>query len=252
MAACRDVDAPTRLRDRRRLVRDRRREGAAHRADSTSTASTRPTASAATGCSTTPTGCRRRTARCTSTRRASAWSTPTSRCRSPIRTSRTTPTSPATSTTTSTTSASATGSRSGRGSSAPSAAPTASWSVQLDGGETRRYDALLVANGHHWDPRWPEPAFPGSDVFAGEQLHSHDYTGRGSGAVPRQARGRAGHGQLGHGHRRRGVVHRRVRASGGAAGRVGDPQVRLRAPARPDLARGRGSRSACARSRCRA
>ena len=25
----------------------------------------------------------------------------------------------------------------------------------------------MVANGHHWDPRWPEPAFPGGDVFAG-------------------------------------------------------------------------------------
>jgi hypothetical protein len=33
----------------------------------------------------------------------------------------------------------------------------------------------MVANGHHWDPRWPEPAFPGSDEFAGEQVHVHDY-----------------------------------------------------------------------------
>jgi thioredoxin reductase len=38
---------------------------------------------------------------------------------------------------------------------------------------TQRYGAVLVANGHHWDPRYPEPAFPG--VFTGEQLHSHDY-----------------------------------------------------------------------------
>jgi dimethylaniline monooxygenase (N-oxide forming) len=51
------------------------------------------------------------------------------------------------------------------------------WEVTLDGGQTRRYDALLVANGHHWDPRPPEPAFPGSDEFAGLQLHSHEYTG---------------------------------------------------------------------------
>jgi dimethylaniline monooxygenase (N-oxide forming) len=49
------------------------------------------------------------------------------------------------------------------------------WRVTLDTGETRTYDALLVANGHHWDPRWPEPAFPGSDTFAGEQLHAHAY-----------------------------------------------------------------------------
>lgn len=47
------------------------------------------------------------------------------------------------------------------------------WSVSLDTGETRRYDALLVANGHHWNPRWPEPAFPGD--FDGVQMHSHHY-----------------------------------------------------------------------------
>ena len=34
-------------------------------------------------------------------------------------------------------------------------------------------DAVLVANGHHWDPRWPEPPFPGE--FNGRQLHAHDY-----------------------------------------------------------------------------
>ena len=41
--------------------------------------------------------------------------------------------------------------------------------------ETNRYRAVLVANGHHWDPRWPEPAFPGSDEFSGEQIHVHHY-----------------------------------------------------------------------------
>jgi dimethylaniline monooxygenase (N-oxide forming) len=51
------------------------------------------------------------------------------------------------------------------------------WTVALDSGEERRYDALLVANGHHWDPRWPDPPFPGADAFAGVQMHSHDYTG---------------------------------------------------------------------------
>ena len=59
-------------------------------AGSRSTASRSPTASAATGSSATRTGCRRPTARCTSTPRASGWSTPTSRCRSRIPTSRTT------------------------------------------------------------------------------------------------------------------------------------------------------------------
>jgi dimethylaniline monooxygenase (N-oxide forming) len=59
------------------------------------------------------------------------------------------------------------------------AAPVAdgTWEVVLDTGDTRRYDAVMVANGHHWDPRWPEPAFPGSDEFAGVQMHSHHYTG---------------------------------------------------------------------------
>jgi thioredoxin reductase len=41
--------------------------------------------------------------------------------------------------------------------------------------EANRYGAVLVANGHHWDPRWPEPAFPGSDEFSGEQIHVHHY-----------------------------------------------------------------------------
>jgi dimethylaniline monooxygenase (N-oxide forming) len=47
------------------------------------------------------------------------------------------------------------------------------WTIALDTGETRRYDALVVANGHHWDPRWPEPPFPGS--FDGPQTHAHHY-----------------------------------------------------------------------------
>jgi dimethylaniline monooxygenase (N-oxide forming) len=47
------------------------------------------------------------------------------------------------------------------------------WTIALDTGEQRRYDALLVANGHHWDPRWPEPAYPGT--FDGAQLHAHHY-----------------------------------------------------------------------------
>jgi dimethylaniline monooxygenase (N-oxide forming) len=49
------------------------------------------------------------------------------------------------------------------------------WELNTDTGETRRYDMLLVANGHHWDKRWPEPAFPGADEFEGVQMHAHDY-----------------------------------------------------------------------------
>jgi dimethylaniline monooxygenase (N-oxide forming) len=54
------------------------------------------------------------------------------------------------------------------------------WNVTTghrDTGERRttRYRAVLVASGHHWDPRWPEPPFPGSDDFTGEQTHAHYY-----------------------------------------------------------------------------
>ena len=47
------------------------------------------------------------------------------------------------------------------------------WEVALDSGDRERFDRLVVANGHHWDPLYPEPAFPGS--FDGRQIHSHDY-----------------------------------------------------------------------------
>jgi dimethylaniline monooxygenase (N-oxide forming) len=55
--------------------------------------------------------------------------------------------------------------------------PDGRWEVSTDRGASRNYDALVVANGHHWDPRLPEPPFPGHDRFAGTQLHSHDYRG---------------------------------------------------------------------------
>lgn len=45
------------------------------------------------------------------------------------------------------------------------------WEVTLGTGERRRYDALVVANGHHWSPRWPD--YPGT--FDGAMLHSHEY-----------------------------------------------------------------------------
>lgn len=37
--------------------------------------------------------------------------------------------------------------------------------------QTRHYAAVMVANGHHWCPRYPN--FPGT--FTGQALHSHDY-----------------------------------------------------------------------------
>lgn len=56
---------------------------------------------------------------------------------------------------------------------APAADGTDAWDITLDEGTTITYDAVMVANGHHWDPRWPEPAFPGD--FGGEAIHSHHY-----------------------------------------------------------------------------
>jgi dimethylaniline monooxygenase (N-oxide forming) len=53
------------------------------------------------------------------------------------------------------------------------------WEVTVEdaggGSEAHRYRSVLVANGHHWDPRGPEPAFPGSGEFEGEQIHVHHY-----------------------------------------------------------------------------
>ncbi len=45
------------------------------------------------------------------------------------------------------------------------------WRLTLSTGESRTYDALVVANGHHWDARSPE--YPG--YFDGDAFHAHDY-----------------------------------------------------------------------------
>jgi Flavin-binding monooxygenase-like len=52
------------------------------------------------------------------------------------------------------------------------------WEVTVEGPEGQRrerYRAVIVANGHHWKPRWPEPPFPGVDAYEGEQMHVHHY-----------------------------------------------------------------------------
>ena len=59
-------------------------------------------------------------------------------------------------------------------------APEGGWNVTVrpaDGGDERtvRYDDVLVANGHHWDPRWPEPPFPGEFDDSVEVVHAHYY-----------------------------------------------------------------------------
>ncbi|HEY0344161.1 MAG TPA: NAD(P)-binding domain-containing protein [Solirubrobacteraceae bacterium] len=53
--------------------------------------------------------------------------------------------------------------------------PDGTWELTDARGVSRIYDMLIVANGHHWDARWPEPAFPGGDEFRGVQMHAHDY-----------------------------------------------------------------------------
>jgi cation diffusion facilitator CzcD-associated flavoprotein CzcO len=45
------------------------------------------------------------------------------------------------------------------------------WAIEDQDGATRQFDLLVVANGHHWDPRLPD--FPGT--FTGEAIHSHHY-----------------------------------------------------------------------------
>ena len=59
------------------------------------------------------------------------------------------------------------------------------WEITLETGEKRLYDALCVANGHHWDPRWPEPKPPGR--FDGLEMHSHYYIDP---ATPHDLRGK--------------------------------------------------------------
>jgi cation diffusion facilitator CzcD-associated flavoprotein CzcO len=49
------------------------------------------------------------------------------------------------------------------------------WLLTDSRGAAHEYDMLVVANGHHWDKRWPEPAFAGADTFEGIQMHAHDY-----------------------------------------------------------------------------
>lgn len=45
------------------------------------------------------------------------------------------------------------------------------WDVTTGHGETRRYAAVVIANGHNWSPRIP--SYPGE--FTGQTLHSAEY-----------------------------------------------------------------------------
>jgi len=47
------------------------------------------------------------------------------------------------------------------------------YAVTTSDGSVKRYDAVIVANGHHWLPHFPTPPFPGN--FTGATLHSSSY-----------------------------------------------------------------------------
>lgn len=49
--------------------------------------------------------------------------------------------------------------------------PDQTWRLTLSDGTVETFDYLMVANGHHWDPRYP--SYPGT--FSGTFMHSHEY-----------------------------------------------------------------------------
>jgi glycine/D-amino acid oxidase-like deaminating enzyme len=53
----------------------------------------------------------------------------------------------------------------------PGDAQAGAWTVTLESGERRQYRGVVIANGHHWDPNWPQ--YPGK--FSGSLLHSSQY-----------------------------------------------------------------------------
>jgi cation diffusion facilitator CzcD-associated flavoprotein CzcO len=59
----------------------------------------------------------------------------------------------------------------GRAGEGGNAVRAGGWLVRLATGATRRYRGVVIANGHNWDPRWPEYA----GEFTGEAIHSCQY-----------------------------------------------------------------------------
>jgi len=55
--------------------------------------------------------------------------------------------------------------------------PGGEWSVEFTdaegAGHVETFDVLMVANGHHWSPKYPD--YPGK--FNGRTMHSHDFKG---------------------------------------------------------------------------
>ncbi len=63
--------------------------------------------------------------------------------------------------------------------------PGGGWELTTEAGTRERFDLLAVANGHHWDPRGPDPAPPGR--WDGIAFHSHHYV---DAAEPHDLRGK--------------------------------------------------------------
>lgn len=51
--------------------------------------------------------------------------------------------------------------------------PSGGYIVSTSNGKTTHYESVIVANGHHWNPRYPEPNFKGK--FTGDTMHVHHY-----------------------------------------------------------------------------
>ena len=51
--------------------------------------------------------------------------------------------------------------------------PAGQYLMRTSDGVEQEFGAVVVANGHHWDPAYPDPLPPGH--FTGEVLHSHGY-----------------------------------------------------------------------------
>jgi cation diffusion facilitator CzcD-associated flavoprotein CzcO len=115
--------------------------------------------------------------------------------------------------------------------------PDGRWQVELDGGEAREYDALVVATGRWSTPQLPDPPYPGT--FDGPQLHSSAYRD------PRDPVDLIGRRVLivGMGNTSGDLAHEL------AAGRRGRSRA-LRAPLA--LARAQGARRQAASTRCSA
>lgn len=47
------------------------------------------------------------------------------------------------------------------------------WRVGLEGGSEQRHSAVIVANGHDWQPAWP--SLPGRESATIPLVHAHDY-----------------------------------------------------------------------------